>query len=122
MENITLGQIAAGIGIILVIAGGYKKLYDAIKDNLEKIVSKIVADLLQPISDSILEINQRLSVVDMESTKNFLVRCIADMERGEEMSETENERFWEQYDYYIKAGGNTYIKNKVEKLKKEGRL
>lgn len=118
MENITLGQIAAGIGIILVIAGGYKKLYDAIKNNLEKIVGKA----LKPLNDSILEINQRLDVVDMEACKNFLVRCIADVERGESMSETETERFWEQYDYYIKSGRNTYVKNKVEKLRKEGRI
>ena len=118
MENITLGQIAAGIGILTVIVGGYVKLYTMIKDKL----GEIVGEALKPLNDSILEINQRLDVVDMESCKNFLVRCIADVERGETMSETEAERFWEQYDYYIKSGRNTYVKNKVEKLQKEGRL
>lgn len=118
MENITLGQIAASIGVIMVIVGGYVKLYTAIKEKL----AEIVGEAMKPINDSILEINQRLDVVDMESCKNFLVRCIADVERGESMSETEAERFWEQYDYYIKSGKNTYVKNKVEKLKQEGRL
>ena len=32
MENITLGQIAAGVGIIVTILGGYKVLYDKIND------------------------------------------------------------------------------------------
>lgn len=118
MENITLGQIAAGIGIITVIVGGYVKLYNMIKDKLGEIVS----DALKPLNDSILEINQRLDTVDLESCKNFLVRCIADIERGQSMSETESERFWEQYDYYIRSGHNTYVKNKVEKLKQEGKL
>lgn len=118
MENITLGQVAATIGILTVIIGGYVKLYTMIKEKLKE----IVGEALKPLNDSILEINQRLDVVDMESCKNFLVRCIADVERGETMSETETERFWEQYDYYIKSGRNTYVKNKVEKLKKEGKL
>ena len=116
--DITLTQIGAAIGLIAVIVGGYKKLYDAIKSSLGEIVAK----QMEPINESIIEINQRLNSVDMQATKNFLVRCISDMERGEKMSETEAERFWEQYDYYIKSGGNTYIKNKVEKLQKEGRL
>lgn len=118
MENITLGQIAGAIGLLAVIVGGYVKLYTMIKEKLGDIVS----EALKPLNDSILEINQRLDVVDMESCKNFLVRCIADIERGQDMSETEAERFWEQYDYYIKSGKNTYVKNKVEKLRKEGRI
>lgn len=118
MENVTLGQIAAGIGILTVIVGGYVKLYTMIKDKL----GDIIGEALKPLNDSILEINQRLDVVDMEACKNFLVRCIADVERGQSMSETETERFWEQYDYYIKSGHNTYVKNKVERLKQEGKL
>lgn len=118
MENITLGQIAGAIGLLAVIVGGYVKLYTMIKEKLGEIVS----EALKPLNDSILEITQRLDVVDMEACKNFLVRCIADVERGETMSETEAERFWEQYDYYIKSGKNTYVKNKVEKLRKEGRI
>lgn len=94
------------------------KLYTMIKDKLEE----IVGEALKPLNDSVLEISQRLDIVDLESCKNFLVRCIADAERGQKMSETESERFWEQYDYYIKSGNNTYIKNKVEKLKKEGEI
>ena len=118
MENITLGQIAAAVGIITVILGGYKLL----NDNIKNVITKVVTELLKPLSDSIDSINMRLDKVDRESCKNFLVRCLADVEKGEEMSETETARFWEQYEHYVESGGNTYIMNKVERLKQEGRL
>ena len=118
MENITLGQITAAIGIIGILIGGYKALQKNIREGLQKIVS----DLLKPITDSINQINVRLDKVDMESTKNFLVRCLSDVEKGEKMTETETERFWEQYEHYTSAGGNTYIKNKVEDLRDKGRI
>lgn len=118
MENITLGQIAAAIGLIGVIYGGYKALSKNIREGIEK----CVADLLKPITNSIDQINDRLDRVDMESTKNFLVRCLSDVEKGEKMTETEAERFWEQYEHYVTAGGNTYIKNKVEDLRKQGKI
>lgn len=38
------------------------------------------------------------------------------------MSETEAERFWEQYEHYKASGGNTYIKNRIERLQAEGKL
>ena len=85
-------------------------------------MQKIVSDLLKPITESINQINDRLDKVDMEATKNFLVRCLSDVEKGERMTEVEAERFWEQYEHYIAAGGNTYIKNKVVKLQEEGKI
>ena len=118
MENITLGQIAAGIAIIAAIVGGYK----ALQKNIREGIQQIVAEALKPVTDSINQINSRLDKVDMESTKNFLVRCLSDVEKGERMTETEAERFWEQYEHYTAAGGNTYIKNKVEDLREQGRI
>ena len=111
MENLTLGQLAADLGIIVAILGGFGLLYTKLKGALEKIIT----EQLKPISD-------QLNKVDTETTKNFLVRCIADIERGDEMSETEKERFYEQYEHYVSLGGNTYIKAKVEKLIAEGKL
>lgn len=118
MANITLGQIAAGIALIAGIVGGCKVLNDRMKEAL----TKLIGDLLKPITDSINQINLRLDSVETEACKNFLVQCISDCERGQELSETEKERFLEQYDFYIKSGHNTYIKNKVEKLRAEGKL
>ena len=111
MSELTLNQIAADVGVIVAIVGGFGLLYTKLKSALEKIVS----DQLKPIAE-------QLNKVDMETCKNFLVRCISDIERGDQMSETEIERFKEQYDHYVKNGGNTYIKDKVDKLKADGKL
>ena len=111
MADITLGQIAEGLGIIVAILGGYGVLYKKISDSIENMIGK----QLKPIVDT-------MNDLDRETCKNFLVRCIADIERGDKMSETEVERFWEQYEHYIKQGGNSYIKEKIEKLKASGKL
>ena len=111
LGDLTLNNIATDIGLIMAIAVGFGTLYVKLKAGL----SKVVADQLKPLMDQIAS-------VDLETTKNFIVRCIADIERGEVMAETEKERFYEQYEHYIKKGGNTYIKAKVERLQAEGRL
>ena len=140
MGDITLGMIAEGLGILTVICGGfgvlYKKLKEWIgnltdaqiqkvetnhKEQMEKI-EKHHQEQMQKIGDEIKTLEERLDTSDMESCKNFLVRCIADIERDQPMSETEYQRFCEQYEHYTKNNGNTYIKEKVEKLKKAGKL
>ena len=91
-------------------------------DNFKTAITKIVEDSLKPLTASIKDISDQLTKVDMESTKNFLVRCLADIEKGDGMTETELERFWEQYDHYTHNGGNTYIVERVNKLKAAGKL
>ena len=34
--------------------------------------------------------------------------------------DAEKQRFWEEYEHYISAGGNSYIKEWVDRLKKKG--
>ena len=43
-------------------------------------------------------------------------------EQDEPIDEIERERFWEQYEHYVKCGGNSYIQRKVENLKQAGKL
>ena len=112
MGDITLNQVAADIGIIVAICGGFGVLYAKLKKFLEKVIT----EQLEPFSKT-------LRKIDKETCKNFIVRCIADVERGDSLSETEAQRFKEQYDHYINdLKENTYIKDKYEKLKAEGKL
>ena len=60
--------------------------------------------------------------VDMQQTKNFLTRALADIERGVYMQEVEMLRIKETYQWYIAHGGNTYIKDKYEELEKKGMI
>lgn len=85
-------------------------------------LSKLIMENQESLNDKLDDMTKQLTRVDIESTKNFLVRCISDFENQTEISETEIERFWEQYEHYVNCGGNTYIKEKVEKLKKDGKI
>ena len=106
MDNITLGQISNLMVWVIGFGGSTIAIITAIK--------KAVASAFKPI-------NNKIDNVDMNSTKNFLVRCIADMERHE-IDQVTKMRFYEQFEHYQKLGGNSYITSEVERLKKEGKL
>ena len=118
LENVTFGDIASSLTLIVGFIGSVMALYKLMK----KWLSDSLNELLEPIHDEISGLQSRLDTVNMEACKNFLVRCIADFDKGVHISDTELERFWEQYEYYQEQGGNTYISKKVEKLEREGKL
>ncbi len=125
MESITLGQLSAGlIFIVALIAGvqnlkknikawiedGLRTRFDSIDKQNEKILSKID------------DVETRLDKVDTENCKNYLVTFMAEVRRGETKDSTEIQRFWEEYDHYISKGGNSYVREGVEDLKRKGLL
>lgn len=100
MENITVVEL---VDFVKYLVGAVAAISAVIVG-----VKKVVAKLLVPYG--------------LDNAKNYIVPFIAKLERGEPISEIELERFHEEYDYYVKHGGNSYIKERVEKLKKEGKL
>lgn len=118
MENITIGQIALIIAFIVALIKGIEYLYTLVS----KGATKWVNACLNPINDNINNLSNKIDTADMNATKNFLVRFLADVEQGNEIDEIEKERFYEEYKHYTDLGGNSYIKDKVEKLKKDGKL
>lgn len=76
-----------------------------------------------PILKELSEIRKDIRAIDKATCKNFLVRCLADFEKGNKLSDVEIERFWEQYHHYInELKENTYIKEWTERLKREGKI
>ena len=59
--------------------------------------------------------------VQLDNCKNYLVQQISAADRRD-LSPAEKERYWENYDTYIKLGGNSYIHSETERLKNEGKL
>ena len=97
MEEITLRQIANTLAFILTLIGSISALLVRIK--------KILAKQLEPL--------------DRNQCKNYLVRFLADVERGEKLDDIEIERAYEAYDHYVKdLKGNSYIHDKWNKLMK----
>lgn len=118
MENLTFGDIATSLTLIVGFIGSVMSLYALLK----KWLSHSFKELMQPMDEEIKQLHKKVDKVNMEACKNFLVRCLADFDNGVHISDTELERFWEQYEYYQEQGGNTYISKKVEKLEREGKL
>ena len=118
MENITIGQILLVIASLVALIKGIEYLYSL----ASKGATKWLNNCLKPIKDSINTLSNKIDIVDMNSCKNFLVRFLADVEQNNTIDEVEKERFYEEYKHYTDLGGNSYIKDKVEKLKKAGKL
>lgn len=118
MEGITLGQIAVAVALVVGLVSGFAYLYTMMK----KWLKTAFRDDFDKIDSRITDIEERLVSVNMEASKNFLVQAFASLERDGEMDETTKERVYECYDRYIKAGGNSYIKRRMEQLQQEGKL
>lgn len=125
LENVTIGEIMVCVTVILGVIAGVSKVKNAF-EGFKRTINGWVVDELKP---QFVKINERLDNLekrnerqDMENIKNYLVLFMADIERNEKPDEVEILRFEEQYDYYVKKGGNSYIKKKYNKLKEEGKL
>jgi hypothetical protein len=129
INDVTIGNFAARLGTIVAIIGGFAFLYAKLKEVIEDVIKK----MLEPITESISTLTGRIDTIEssietglevaaMESCKNYLVACLGELEKGDELSEAEKERFGEQYDYYLKHGGNSYIRGKAETYKAQGKL
>lgn len=118
MEQITVGQIAVAITFIVGLIGGISY----IRKHLQSWIAESLKDQFKTVDDKIDSLKDHMKEIDLATCKNFLVARLAEVEKGLLWDEIERERFWEQYEHYIKIGGNTYIQQKVDKLKSEGKL
>ena len=113
MDQITIGQAAGALALIVAIIAGVNSLKKSVKSWLDSALK----EQFQAIETTQKDILKRLDSVDIENCKNYLVTFLAEAQRGEMKDETELQRFWEEYEHYQKLGGNSYIRNKVEELK-----
>ena len=100
MEQITLGDLYSWATFVIGLVGSIVTIIAGVK--------KAVGKLLESLA--------------MDNAKNYIVPFLARVERGEPVDNIEVERFHEEYKYYRDHDGNSYIKSRVEKLMKEGKL
>ena len=124
MESITLGQVAKGLAFIVALIGSVVYL----KKGTIKGLSKVIDKQLESIKAEIEEIKKEIQDVKKETSKNNLSGIKTDLINFMELADkktisTEQKiRSYELYDYYCQHGGNSYVHDKWEKLKKEGKL
>ena len=119
MENITLGYLATAAAFIV----GLGLSYTQIRKWTIQAIKQILKDELDAIRNELSVLRAEIKKEDKEKTKNFLVSRLADAERGQEWSDIERQRFYEQYDHYsIDLNGNTYIGTAVKHLEQTGKI
>lgn len=125
MDGITIGQIGEWALWLVGVGGAVAAICKFFTSTFQKSISKA----LEPINKKIDELNRKVDLLEakhdeneMSRIKDFLVEFLARIERGEPVDKEELERFWENYDFYGKHGGNSYIHGKVERLKAENKL
>lgn len=119
--GLTLEQAAAIVIFIGGLIGGIKYLKKELKDALKDMLK----DQFKGVNDKLDNMQHRIDKIDEQACKNFLIRYLADIERGDKIYDSEKQRFWEEYDHYVdpdEVDGNSYIKEWVSRLKKEGKL
>ena len=127
VQNLTLGEIAIALAFIAGLYASIKQIKKVIKESIEQVVSTSVKNTLDAefttTNKKLDDVQAAVQKLDVYTTKNFLVRYLADIERGEVIFESEKQRFWEEYDHYTdELKENSYIKEWVARLKEEGKL
>lgn len=118
MEALTVGQIAAAIALIAALISGLA----IINSHLKKWLRAMLREEFDGIKTDIKDLDAKIDRADLESCKNYLVASISDLKRGQAFNEVEKLRFKEELEHYKSKGGNSYIKDEVERLKTEGKL
>jgi hypothetical protein len=112
-------QISVGILFIVGLIGGVKYL----KTEIINFFDKLLDSKFQTTNGKIDNVAKELRNLDVQTTRNFLVRYLADTERGQYLYDTEKEQFWKEYDHYIDdLKENSFIKKWVEHLEDQGKL
>ena len=118
MEHVTVGQITTGITLLATFIGSAMAVYKYWCE----LLGKQIEESMRPLEQKVDMIAKNMNDMDLNRCKDFLARFISDLEQGQAVSDIELERFHETYAHYQKIGGNSYIHDKVEKLKKQGKL
>jgi hypothetical protein len=135
MDGITIGQIAitlayiAGIiGSIGVIGGVITKIWNHFHnnekhlileemENMEKRILSRMEESDKAINERIDSLGEDVSLINVSQCKSYLVRYLADVERGIAVDVCETERAYEVMDIYTnKLHQNSYIHKRWEEV------
>ncbi len=118
MEQITLGQLEAWALFILGLGSAAAGIIAGVK----KALKALFKEQMETIDKRLDQQEAQIKKIDLENCKNFLVSYLDKIENNGTTGEIETQRFWEEYEHYIQGGGNSYIRQKVEKLKAADKL
>lgn len=118
MDQITIGQLETWATYILGLGGAVAGIIAGVK----KVLKALFKEQMDTINKRLDQQEAQVKKIDLENCKNFLVSYLAKVEHEGPADEIETQRFWEEYEHYVQGGGNSYIRQKVDKLKAAGKL
>ena len=132
LDNVTIVELVAFLESVLKFGATIVAIAVAVKKILKKLMEEQAGEMKErfdKIDERFDKVDERLDKtdanvkkIDLENCKNFLVEILSKAEHGGQIDEIETQRFWEEFEHYTENGGNSYIRQKVDKLKDEGKL
>lgn len=124
--NITVAEavvaILATVAALVAFLKGIEYLWKKAVGIVHGWFSEGLEEGFKPVNQKLTELTNDTQQLRLSVCKNYIVRFLADLEQGQEVDEVERQRFYENYDLYISLGGNSYLKDKVERMRKEKKL
>lgn len=118
MGEITLEQIKSVLLWLIAFGGAIITIVKAVK--------KVVNSAFEPMNRKIDALQESLAKqieqVDMNATKNYLVQTLAEIDRNGSIDGVSKARLYEQYEHYTRQGGNSFVKDEFERLKKQNKI
>lgn len=117
MENLTLGEIAKTLAFIVTLLGSITYL----KKTTISGITTVIDEKLEPIKKEVSDLKKETSKNNLSSIKTDLI-SLMELADKKTISTEQKMRSYELYDYYCKHGGNSYVHDKWERLRKEGKI
>ncbi len=119
--NVAVGWILAIAGVI----GAVGAISAVLQKVFAKAVQKELAQTnvkLDLMRGDLKSVSEQVNRVEYEARKNFLVSTLRELDPEKPLDAAMRARFYENYDAYRNAGGNSYIKEEVERAQSSGLL
>ncbi len=117
MEKITLGEIAKSLAFVVALIGSVVYLKKGTITGL----AKVIDNRLEPIKKEIKEVKEETTKNNLSSIKTDLINLM-ELADKKTISTEQKMRSYELYDFYCTHGGNSYVHDKWERLRKEGKI
>lgn len=107
--NGTLVTVIGGIVVALITVSG-------------TIINTIISKKTNKKVDCIAELRKDFKEHVLDADKTFLINFLSDIENGIKKSDIQIKRAYEIYERYTNNGGNSYVHDRWEEVKKKGLL
>lgn len=105
----TLVTVIGGIVVALITVSG-------------TIINTIISKKTNKKVDCIADIRKDFKAHVLDADKTFLINFLSDVENGVTKSDIQIKRIYEIYERYTENGGNSYVHDRWEEVKKKGLL